>query len=280
MRAFMAVAASVSMMLCTATSIAQQQSNYLRNAEIERDQGIVTVDANYPRPLQQVLEAVLEEYGWSVDYEDPPYQSALELIDATAPQWRAANPAARGVTSVRGGAFRTTFPESAATAASAKDQAIVIKKIVADYNASGNPGQFEVRERTDGRLEIVGTSVKDESGAQVRTTPILDTPITVRSGSMKASEALDAILTTLSAKTGTKVVGNGPTNLMLQTQVKLSGAEMSARDALHEMLSQARIKLHWLLLYDADSQTYYLNVALAKRAQYDALGKRHVDIVR
>ena len=30
------------------------------------------------------------------------------------------------------------------------------------------------------------------------------------------------------------------------------------------MLSQATIKLHWLLLYDAGSQTCYLNVEVAK----------------
>jgi hypothetical protein len=280
MRKFMTVVSIVSVLLCAEPSSAQQRRDFLRRAEVQRVGGMLTCVANYPRPLEQVLDAVSEEYGWSIDYEDPPYQSSFELIDDTDPQWRAANPTAAGVRRVRGGSFRATYAESAVTATSAKEKAIVIGKVVADYNASGNPGQFAIREPANGHLEIVGTSVKDEGGAQLRITPILDTPVTVQSASMNAEEAVAAILSALSIRTGTKVVpATQPTNLMMQTTVKVSGTEMSARDALHEVLSQAKIRLYWRLLYDADSQTYYFNVEMAKRVQYDTFGKRQLVLI-
>ena len=280
MRKLVTALSIVPMLLRAQSSLAQQPGNYLDHAEIQRVAAMVTVVANDPRPLHQALDAVREEYGWSIDYEDPPYQSGLELIDVTDPTWKAAHPTGFRAMNIRGGSFRTNYTESAATATSAKEQALVIRKIVADYNASGNPGQFIVRERADGRLEVVGTSVKHESGAPLRVAPILDMPITVPAGSMNLADALTAILSALNAKSSAKVGGTGPTNLMIQTQVKLSGIETSARDALHEVLSQAKIRLHWALLYDAGMQAYFLNVQMADRVEYDTFGHRHLELIR
>jgi hypothetical protein len=285
MRKLMTVLATALLQLCVGQSSAQEKGGFIEYAKIQRAGGVVTCVANDPRPLLQVLDAVTEEYGWSIDYEDPPYQSRRELADVTDAKWRSANPMAPAAMQIRGGAFRTTYPESAATATSDTDKAVVIKKVVADYNGSGNPGQFTVRKRGDGRLEIVGISVKDDAGAQLATTPILDTPITLQAGTMNAADAVVAIVTALDAKLDSKSdikVGIGilPTNLMMQTQVKVSGGEMSARDALHLVLSQAKGKLFWRLLYDAGLRSYYLSVLITKRVQYDTFGNRRLELIR
>lgn len=281
MRAFTMALSIVPVFLCAELSRAQNLPNYTRDAEIQRTDGKVSVVSIYPRPLQQVLDAVTQEYGWAIDYEDPPYQSSLELVDATHPNWRAAHPDSPGVMNIRGGLFRTTYPESESTAVSTMEQARVIRQVVADYNASGNPGQFAVRDTAQGRLEIVGISVKDESGAQMPAAPILDTPIHVQAGSMRLDDAISAMLREVSRMTGTDVgFASGPTNLMIQTTVTLSGAEMPARDALREVLSQAKIHLYWRLLYDAGYKAYFFNVVIATRAEYDEFGKRHTEILR
>jgi hypothetical protein len=287
MRPFMTALSIVVALLCPGASIAQHQGyleysrNFLEYAKVQRADGLVTCVANSSRPLNQALDAISEEYGWSVDYEDPPYQSSLELIDVTSPVWRAAHPTSESrALGIRGGAFRTTYPESPATATSAEQRLIVLRQIVADYNASGNPGQFAVREFAGGRLGIVGTSVKDESGNQIPTPSVLDTPVTVRGGSMNLGEAVDIILEALNVKTATKLGASLPTNLMFQTQVKLPEGEMPARDALHQVLAQAKGKLYWRLLYGPGRQAYGFNVLIARRVQYDTFGTRHLELIR
>ena len=74
------------------------------------DRGVITytgnaatVRANNARPLEQAIEAVREQYGWTVDFEDPPYESAYDLVDSTDPQWRKEHPTAKGVRRIAGG---------------------------------------------------------------------------------------------------------------------------------------------------------------------------------
>jgi hypothetical protein len=118
------------MLFFAGPAMAQQPNAYLRDAEVHRAGNIVTIVANDPRPLEQVLQTVLPEYGWTIDYEDPPYQSGLEVVEVAAPSWKAAHPNGPQAINVRGGAFRTGYIEPA-------EQATVIRKIVADYNSSG-----------------------------------------------------------------------------------------------------------------------------------------------
>jgi hypothetical protein len=70
-----------------------------------------------------VLQAVLQEYGWAIDYEDSPYQSSLEVVDATAPSWKASHPNGPWAFTIRGGEFRTGYSEPAEiVGAGVKDQ--------------------------------------------------------------------------------------------------------------------------------------------------------------
>jgi hypothetical protein len=267
MRTRIAVVPGLLMLLSVGPTNAQQEGGYLRKADIKRAEGLVTVVSNHPRPLEQVLEAVLPMYGWWVDYEEPPYQSSLELFDPTAGSWKASHPNGPRTLFIRGGAFRTDYRESEATADSPQEQATVIRKIVSDYNASGNPGQFEVRRRADGRLQIVGVSVKEESGLALHTASVLDTLITMPIGSMPLDEAFDTFLEALNSRSAIKVRGIGPKNMFHLTTVTMPGREMLARTALLELLSQAKIRTYWMMLYEPDSKDYFLTIRLAMRGR-------------
>src|SRR5579862_5238750 len=50
---------------------------YLKEAAISQTAGTVRIEANSPRPLAQVLDALRQKYGWVVDYEDPQYVSSV-----------------------------------------------------------------------------------------------------------------------------------------------------------------------------------------------------------
>jgi len=122
----------------------------------------------------QAVEAISQEYGWIVDFEDPLYQSHFDLVDATDPEWRASHPNEKGATRVSGGLFQSSFPEpSSIPSGNAEEQ--VLQKLVADYNSSGNPGKFSVRKEADGRYALVGVSRKDETGKDETVNPLLDT---------------------------------------------------------------------------------------------------------
>jgi hypothetical protein len=121
-----------------------------------------TLTSNDPRPLTQAIETISQEYGWIVDFEDPPYRSHFDLVDATDPKWRATHPNEKGAMRISGGLFQSSFPEPSTISDNAEEQ--VLQKLVADYNSSGNPGKFVVRKQAEDRYAVIGASRRDETG--------------------------------------------------------------------------------------------------------------------
>jgi hypothetical protein len=234
-----------------------------------------TVIANDPRPLSQAIRAVSEEYGWVVHFEEPPYQSDLELIDDTALQWRAGHPSKKGVRIAAGGAFQSDYPEKPNLATSPAEEERVLNKIVSDYNRSGNPGEYEVRRLGDGSFSIVGTQVKDPTGTNVPVPAILDTPLSIPTGTRSVWQTITLIARNLSEKSGVRVNrGPMPTNLLFQSQVTLGGENVPARTLLLQAFAATKRELVWVLYYDANQPSYGLSAWIAQLAQYDSSGKR------
>ena len=90
----------------------ERHSRYKENAEVHHLDNTASISANSPRPLAQAVTALSEEYAWAIDFEDPPYHSKYDLVDDTAPEWRAAHPTAKGVTVIAGDGFQTQFPKT------------------------------------------------------------------------------------------------------------------------------------------------------------------------
>jgi hypothetical protein len=57
------------------------KSSFVDAAVIQHNGNTGTLTANFPRPLAQAVEAISQEYGWTIDYEDPPYHSPFDLVD-------------------------------------------------------------------------------------------------------------------------------------------------------------------------------------------------------
>ena len=171
-----------------------QPHHYMLHPTIEHHAGTATVKADYADPLGDALAAVSKEYGWLVDYEDPPYAGT----DITPVPSRGPGVPADQV--VAGGAFQSTYTETPNMWSSRDAELDVLEKIVSDYNASGNPGDFTVRTLSDGNYDVVGVSTRDSSGAQVAVKPILDTPISVPSIPRSRAGTFGAILAALPVK--------------------------------------------------------------------------------
>jgi|SRR5579859_285180 len=252
--------------------------SYLKEGVIEHHGATATVKADCARPLQQAITAVREEYGWAVDYEDPPYQSKYDLTDMTNPKYRAANPNAPVVLGPSGGAFQSTYPESPNIWSSPALEREVLEKIVSDYNRSGNPGNFVVRSLPNGTFDIVGNSIRNDKGVKVPVNPILDTPILIPRSARSLDGAITAILQALSTKTGFDTgIGLGPTNLLMSpaATTTVGGASAPARDLLKEVT--ARMKQYVVLfLYEPDQRQYLLGLLPVVRAQYDTFGQKRL----
>lgn len=260
--------------VCTVVFAADQtvppQPKFWDRATIEQADGTVSVRANFPRPLQQAIEAIREEYGWTVDYEDPPYES-YDLVDGTDPGWRKAHPDAKGATRVGGGLFTATFNAGSDMSSGSPDEERALQKVVADYNASRNPGRFVLKTESTDRFAIVGIATKDTSGNEKAVTPILDTRISVPLQERSVKEAIELISQAVSEKSLPKVeFGNAPTIEALQTRMRVGGDNLMARELFAQVA--VAIRMFWLLLYDADAHCHFMNIDIARKPISDGLG--------
>jgi hypothetical protein len=116
MRTLIVTSLVLPLLLCAAQAHAQQPPRVTEHGELHRTPGNTSLEVNAPRPLQEAVLALNEEYGWTVGYEDPQWQSGgPDLVDDTDPTWRASHPNERGVTRLRGGVFKSQYPELPAT---------------------------------------------------------------------------------------------------------------------------------------------------------------------
>jgi len=237
----------------------------------------------------QGVEAISQEYGWIVDFEDPLYQSHFDLVDDTDPEWRASHPNEKGATRVSGGLFQSSFPEpSSIPSGNAEEQ--VLQKLVADYNSSGNPGKFSVRKEADGRYALVGVSRKDETGKDETVNPLLDTSISVPTQQRDARATLQLIVDTLAATSGVDInLGTiGLSSDPLQdSRLAIGGTNVPARTLLLQALdSISSTSPHfrgifvWNFLFDADTNAYWLRLRSATKTETDASGRQVVQFIR
>lgn len=245
---------------------------------ITRHNGAATISINDPRPLAQAIIALRQEYGWAVDYEEPPWEGASELRDLSSAAWHASHPGARGFVVPSGGKFQSTYTEAPDMWSSASGELAVLEKVVSDYNASGNPGRFAVREQADGSYAVVPVSAENGNGNVISVHPYLDTVISIPSGTRSADTTMDLILSATSATTG--IVGRqgglGSFNLMRQSMVTLGGTNEPARDFLLQLAGAMRRKMVWDLWYLPDLQKYALHFHPVKLAVPGAFSQKQL----
>lgn len=251
---------------------------YTNRPVIEHHTCSATVKANSTAPLGEAVFALNKEYGWVVDYEDPPYAGADLTIRPS--------PVAGGPPDkiVAGGAFQSTYRE---TPHMWDSDAIepevlgdlrareleVLRKIVSDYNASGNPGKFTVRQLPDGNFDVVGVATRDNSGAEVAITPILDTRVSVPVAPQTLDATLDAIWGALSGRIGGGLGGGYPP---MGFTITVGGSNVPARDLLMQVVQQLGGNWAWELGYDTrpKQRKYNFGLGLVAQVKYDAFGRR------
>jgi len=224
----------------------EKPAAYLRQATVSETADSVRVTANSPRPLLQVLDALLQKYGWIVNYEDPAYVSDLDVVEAPDGIPHSHVPA--------GGPFTVEFP------ANKPDQEKTLRLIVDFYNQSKYPGRFELRHSGD-TYSVVGTAAHDAKGAMSPEQPLLDLPVTLPAQERTIVDTIDLICHSLAAQRHTTVIiGVQPRNLIAHTSVKIGGSKVPARELLLQCLAATHHTLYWRLFFDPNTKGYVVNI--------------------
>lgn len=248
---------------------------FFERARIEHGASVVTVTGNESIPLFQALYAVRLEYGWQINWEEAPCFSHFDLVDDTGPKWRAAHPGEKGVTRPAGGLFTATFPEPKPPDPDA--ERFVFARLIQEYNATDNPGRYVLRVGSDGQLTVVGTEVRDETGALQEISPLLDTPITLAKAPRTVYDTIKYILGALRSATGTEVLlGAASSSLFRTTQSTVGGEGVPARQLLKQALSSTKLPIQYDLGFNPDVPVYILNVSSATREEDDGFGGRRL----
>lgn len=255
-------------------SQAQQPSDYMPRATIQHSGGSATLIANSPDPLSQAITAIEREYGWVVNFEGPPIFSRYDTVDAGSDSFRTAHPRSGvtkpGLLRPSGGAFQSTYPESSVAPCLQcalllqADEKQVLDKIVADYNRSSNPGNFVVRELADGTYSVIGTAVRDDEGHLQQVSPILDSQISIPTGTRDLMTTVKLIAGALTAKTGVKIIvgsgfGGNAARRFRDEMVTIGQENSPARDLLMTTLAAFK-KTSWLMFYEPGDRYYFLMI--------------------
>lgn len=213
--------------------------------------GKIHIATNDPRPLDRIVNALQQKYGWRLNYEDPQYISKLDLTDAKS--------SSDGRLEPGGGSFVVEVP-AGPSADAPPDEQKTLQLIVDAYNQSSNPGRFDLRHPNPEQFDIVGTSAHDEKGKISKQAVVLDTPVTIPSEDRTVADTVDLICQKLSEKSHIDItLGIHPGGLDRQ-RVTVGGKEISARDYISAATVPTGRKISWRLLYDPDSKSYVLNL--------------------
>lgn len=224
---------------------------YLKEATISQTAGMVRINALSPRPLAQVLDALRQKYGWAVEYEDPQYISAIDLVPEVGINSPSQTPA--------GGSFSVEFPTPA------RDEEKTLHLVVDSYNQSKNPGRFDVRRDTQGNFFVVGISAHDEKGGISAQQAPFDLALSFPTEERTITETVNLICQQITSQSHTAVtLGVSPRALLDRANVKLGGSKVPARELLLQSLTATHHVLYWRLLYDPDSKGYFLSIHSAK----------------
>lgn len=232
----------------------ERRAHYLSEPKIKETESWLEITANDPRPLDSLLGVLLHLHGWHINYEDPRY-AKTDIVDDTAPSWLEGHPDGPRGYAIAGGVFTARiaidgyFPD---------DPMQILPALVEAYNHSGNPGRFELRRVNEKSFDVVPTGAADG-----RQTPLLDTVM-----SFDATDADSAPVTLrrfceeLSRQSGQTVVfvgtGSPSQNRLDQARIEQHSKNQMAREIVRQMYKQVGSTDCWRLLYDPDSNKFWL----------------------
>jgi hypothetical protein len=245
-------------------------------AMVRQERDFVTVTARAPCPIRKAIAGVRTTFGWTIDFEEAPVDAGAALAEDKSPEWRETHPDDPRIFNQRNGFFMSYVPGDKATLETHSGKEAALKKLVADYDASGYPGAYSVKPEGAGRFAVIG---RYEGGSlhYPAGDSILDTAISVPRLERNAWDTISTILDALTTASGTPVkASSGPTYTLVPTQVKIGGAGLPARQLLLRTFAATGWPLVWELAYEPTPPAYSMHIHVMGT---DKLGRQPLDPV-
>jgi hypothetical protein len=197
------------------------------------------------RPLAEAVTVLERQYGWRINYEDPPYTDAADLVDSTDPNyrgtWRAIDP--------RGGLLEIHYSISPLTGEPTESPQRFLQMLVDDHNRRGNAGRFQVSAIGD------RYSVRPVQGSA------LDASITVPERRRTFQEALKVVLQAVSEAAGIAVRPGAGLGQPRSDRFAFGASGEPARDVLMRLLqTQKGYRFSWQMLYAPKWGGYFFSI--------------------
>jgi hypothetical protein len=224
------------------------------------------------RPLNALALELQKRYAYLVSYEEAPYDDE-SMAASTRPN---------GIRFRQPGFAPMVFhipdlPEERSLGAFPKPAGgntilpSLLLSLVKEYNDSGNPGQFTALFE-GGYAHIVPAARTVDKKAQ-SFEPILSTMMSYTSKEQSCGEALNDLLNRVGSQRGVALgLGIVPVGPLMTRQCSVVANDLPARDVLLQILNQLEIGYSldqkalysWSLLYDANTDKYYLNTTIVR----------------
>jgi len=191
---------------------------------------------NHPRPLSQVANYLLKNYGYLITYEEAPYDKGELRNDNAANGGGYWYPSSKPVTfHLKQHERRLNQTDSTTHNGLSELDKEMISAFVREHNESGNPGRFSVM--FDGEYAHIIPTEQVVNGKSKPYEPILNAKIEMSEGSQGCGETLNEFFAKIQSVRGVRVVGGpfGANSLMLH-KCTIEGRGLTARQVLIQML--------------------------------------------
>ncbi|SPF53126.1 exported hypothetical protein [Candidatus Sulfopaludibacter sp. SbA4] len=227
------------------------------------------------RPVLELSARLVRSYGYLVTYEDAP-PDAQDVIVGKLPnglEYRnlilkpmVFHVSARGVA-----AGTSSKAGTAAVAAAIRPLGPdVIEPLLAEYNASGNPGKFTAI--YEGEYAHIVPAGRPVHGKMIDFQPILSTVVRVDQQEGKCWDLLTNMLNEVQQTRGVRVTNNLPVGFALDgKQCSVHGQNLAARQVLIQLLDGLGQhpgfvfppdRYVWTLVYDPTTDAWFLSTQL------------------
>lgn len=236
------IAASVSSLLTIACLSSAQEAPSLHLP--------ITITVNTGRPLAEVLSRVQQELQSPIDYEEAPYESAVDLKSISILQ--NGSPRTLRVRPIVDFSVILNVGDSTAYLAA--------QSVLSAYIIAALPGTYKVVQQIN-RVDVMPTSVLGANGSARDVTPVMSWPVTFPLARRSIAATLQLIADSVSRGSGTKVLAlNLPFGILDTVEFGANGE--SAGDVIENLGVKLGRTVSYQCVYDATSETHYLNLSL------------------
>ncbi len=218
----------------------------------------VAVRVDMPRPLAPLLTKAQVLYRRVVTFEEAPIEHAQDLVDISAPDLASGAKPTRTPRFVpRGGPLSVFLPDPAKGDV---DVERAVRELVAEFNASGYPGQYRVI-ASDDTLHVVPIASKGVSGTRIARRSLFDREVVVTTGRYAGSVLLQIVLDQLNEQQEFPIgIATVSTSALDSTVLHVQGGRYVARDLLLRINAESLSPISWTMLFEPMARRYYMNI--------------------